>query len=286
MIAGVVPVGPTFREFIGTAESPIIVHDEQLEKRDRTARAQLRSIPFFLEFEFEEFLYDSLWHEAFQLVDHKYASPEDTSPGEVQFPLVHIVTSEQLKPRYEQELEQEFISQADLTWDLFSTAVDQENPYVLVADTDAPKIPSRTPSLGRSVTDHFNGTTFEYEQLIHDFVEEHVDSELPLSDTRNLYFHRISERHVKQGVSAETLPELFDYERAPSDSPIWEPLYYFIENELEEILDDYTAHVTSSLRSWIEHGDTEKIAKRMIATLHRCDFDAEQLAEYQQERGR
>jgi hypothetical protein len=91
----------------------------------------------------------------------------------------------------------------------------------------------------------------------------------------------VSEHHAAQGAPASELVELFDYERAPAESPVWEPLHFFIEHELEEVLEEYEAHATTALRSWSEWGDTEKIAKRMIATLHRCDFDSEELAEYQ-----
>lgn len=275
----------TFAEFIGTGESPVIVYDPQLEKRDRMARAQLRSIPFFLEFEFDDFLYDSLWSREFQLVEHEYKAPSEMVPEEASFPLVHLVTSNQLKPRHEQELEQEYISQADVTWDLFRAA-EENGLYVLVSDTDAPQIPSRTPTAGRSAADQFDAIPFEYEQLVHDYVQKYVDSDLPLHDTKNLYFHRISESHAQQGAPASTLTELFDYERAPANSPVWDPLYYFIEHELQDILEEYTAHITQVLRSWVERGDTEKIAKRMIATLHRCDFDAEQLKEYQYDSNR
>ncbi|MFA9427074.1 hypothetical protein [Natronorubrum sp. A-ect3] len=275
----------TFAEFIGTGESPIIIHDTQLEKRDRMARAQLRSVPFFLEFGFGDFLYDPLWAREFQLVEHEHGAPSDVTLSSEAFPLVHLVTSDQLKPPHEQELDQEYISQADVTWDLFRAAK-TDSPYVLVSDTDSPHIPSRTPSPGRSVADQFNAITFEYEQLIHDYVKRYVDSELPLHDTKNLYFHRISECHAKHDAPAATLTGLFEYDQAPPDSPIWEPLYYFIEHELEELFEEYTAHVTQALRSWIEQGDTEKIAKRMIATLHRCNFDAEQLAEYQNDPNR
>lgn len=276
----------TISEFIGTQESPILIYDSQLEKRDRTARAQLRSIPFFLEFGIDSFVYDSLWKEPFELVDHAFRPPTGVDVSEVPFPLVQLATSDQLQPRHEQELEHEDISQADLTWELFKRAAETSETYVFVTDTDAPQIPTRTPSIGRSVADQFDAVTYEYEQLVHDYVDEYVDSQLPLADTKNLYFHHVSACHAAQGAPASTLPELFDYEQAPSDSPVWDPLYYFVENELEELLDEYTAHLTSALRSWVEYGDTGKIAKRMIATLHQCEFDTDHLADKQYDTNR
>lgn len=268
---------------LGTSESPIIIHDSQLEKRDRRARAQLRTIPYFLELEVSRFVYDELWAEKFQLVDHDHVAPDAMDPANASFPLVHIATGKQLRSTDEQEPGQEFISQADVTWDLFRRSVASEaGQYVFVTDTTSPHIESRTPVAGRPVSDQFNATTFEYEQLIHDYVKEHVDSQLPLYDTKNLYFHRISEYHADRGAPASTLEELFDYERAPPDSPVWEPLYFFIEHELEEVLEEYEARVTAALRSWIEWGDTGKIASRMIAVLHECDYDAATLTDFQQ----
>lgn len=268
---------------LGTSESPVIVHDQQLEKRDRMARAQLRSIPFFLEMGVSQFVYDDLWAREFELVEHTHLGLDDVNPMTVEFPLVHLATGKQLRSRDEQELEQGFISQANTTWELFRAASeDLSGQYVFISDTTSPHIESRTPVPGRSVADQFDATTFEYEQLIHDYVKEHVESRLPLYDTKNLYFHRVSEYHYKHDAPASELEVLFDYEAAPSDSPVWDPLHYFIEHELSSILEEYEAHVTTALRSWIERGDTEKISKRMIATLHRCNFDSKELSEYQQ----
>jgi hypothetical protein len=258
------------------------MHDSQLEKRDRRARAQLRTIPFFLELGVSQFVYDDLWAREFQLVNHGHLSPEAVTPSDISFPLVHIATEKQLRSKDEQEQGHEFISQADVTWKLFKEGTEAtDGQYVFVTDTPTPHIESRIPVPGRSVADQFNATSFEYEQLIHEYVKSNVESKLPLYDTKNLYFHRVSEHHANQGAPASELVELFDYERAPAESPVWEPLYFFIEHELEEVFEEYEAHVTTALRSWIEWGDTEKIAKRMIATLHRCNFDSEELTEYQ-----
>jgi hypothetical protein len=277
-----VSAGTDLRGALGTSESPVIIHDAQLEKRDQMARAQLRSVPFFLEVGIERFVYDDLWAREFELVEHRHLDPATIDPRSTEFPLVHLATDKQLRSRDEQEFEQEFISQADITWELFRAASeDSSEQYIFVSDTTSPHIESRTPVPGRSVADQFDATTFEYEQLIHDYVKEYVDSRLPLYDTKNLYFHRVSEYHARYGAPANELELLFDYEAAPPESPVWDPLHYFIEHELDSILDEYEAHVTTALRSWIERGDTEKISKRMIATLHRCNFDSKELSEYQ-----
>ncbi|MCU4717582.1 hypothetical protein [Halapricum hydrolyticum] len=267
---------------LGTTESPIIIHDSQLEKRDQRARAQLRTIPFFLELGVSRFVYDDLWAREFQLVNHGHCSPGAITLSDVSFPLTHIATEKQLRSKDEQDQGQEFISQADVTWELFKEGTEATGgQYVFVTDTPTPHIESRIPVPRRSVADQFNAISFEYEQLIHEYVKSNVESRLPLYDTKNLYFHRVSEHHATRGAPASELVELFDYERAPIESPVWEPLHFFIEHELEEVLEEYEAHVTTALRSWIEWGDTEKIAKRMIATLHRCNFDSGELTEYQ-----
>lgn len=267
---------------LGTSESPVVFHDSQLEKRDRMARAQLRTVPFFKELGISQFVYDDLWAREFQLVSHDHLSPDGVTPVDLSFPLVHIATAKQLRSKDEQEEGQEFISQADVAWELFRAGAEAtDGQYVFVTDTATPHIKSRTPVPGRSVADQFNATSFEYEQLIHDYVKGNVESELPLYETKNLYFHRVSEFHARRGSPASDLVALFDYERAPAESPVWDPLHYFIEHELEDVLEEYEAHITTALRSWIERGDTEKIARRMIATLHRCNFDSEELTEYQ-----
>lgn len=275
----------SLNQVLGTSESPIIIYDSQLKKRDRMARAQLRTIPFFDELDVSHFIYDDLWAREFQLVAHGHLSPDDVKPTNLTFPVVHIATSKQLLSRDEQELEQEFISQADITWELFRAGTETTNgQYVFVTDTATPHIESRAPVPGRSIADQFNATSFDYEQLVHDYVKANVESRLPLYDTKNLYFHRVSEYHASKGAPASELIALFDYEQAPVDSPVWDPLHYFIEHDLKDVLDEYEAHVTTELRSWIERGDTEKIAKQMIATLHRCNFDSEELTEYQHSR--
>lgn len=276
----VVPNTMRLSEFLGTRESPIIITEPQLEKRGQRARAQLRSIPFFRELGVDRFMYDALWQDDFQLVEHEYFDPSKRTGTNVDFPLIHLANSKQLLGRDSQDHGQEDISQAKITWDLLSAADQADEPYVLVCDTDAPKIPSETPVAGRPVADQFGAERFEYPQLVRDYVRDNVDSGIPLNETRNLFFHKVSAHHRENGLPGRSIPDLFDYEQAPADSPVWEPLYYFIEHELEELYEEYEAHIRESLRSWVEWGDTSAISRRMIAVLHRCDFDAEQLDDY------
>ena len=107
-----------------------------------------------------------------------------------------------------------------------------------------------------------------------------TDSTLALSTTRNMYFHEIATQHKHADVTARNLIDLFDYTTIPSDSPAWDPLYYFIHEDLENVLDDYSERVREALRSWIERGEVMKIANNMLATLRRTEFDADQLDDY------
>ena len=122
----------------------------------------------------------------------------------------------------------------------------------------------------------------DYETLSSRYLEEHVDSALPASQTRNLHYHRASEYHKQHDAPADTLESVYDYTRAPSQSPVWEPLYYFIEHDLENVLDEYGERISDALRSWTERGETRKVANRMLDALRICEFEKEQLEEYQQ----
>ena len=276
---------PTLEEFLGT-ESPIVIYDPQLEERGKRERAQLRSLPLLIELGLSRFLYDDLWNREFQLIEHEYVSPKAVDPAGTSFPLGHLVTSQQLLPRHEQEFTYEDISQADVTWELCRSASRNGVEYVLVCDTDCPQIPSRTPVAGRSVSDQFNAVTYDYEKLMHEYIREYVDSKLPLKYSKNLYLHRISEYHAQHGAPAKTIPELFEYDRAPANSPVWHPLRFFIEHKLGDFLDESEAHITNALRSWIEWDDTETIARQMITTLQHCDFDRDELLDYRRDSNR
>ncbi|OYR87846.1 hypothetical protein DJ71_05285 [Halorubrum sp. E3] len=110
-------------------------------------------------------------------------------------------------------------------------------------------------------------------------MDEHLNSTLPTADTRNLYYHRISHHHNEVGAPADSFLDLFDYDKAPPNSPAWEPLYYFVNHDLEQILEKYTERIREALRSWTERGDVMEIANNMDSMLTRCQFSEEQLDE-------
>ncbi|QDX41877.1 hypothetical protein FQU85_13105 [Salarchaeum sp. JOR-1] len=117
-------------------------------------------------------------------------------------------------------------------------------------------------------------------------MRDNLDSALPVSTNRgskNLYYHQISDCHNAVGAPASTLPELFDYEKAPPNSPAWDPLYYFVEHDLQEILDRYTERIREALRSWTERGDVQKIANNMDSMLTQCQFRTDRLDERRQQ---
>jgi hypothetical protein len=100
---------------------------------------------------------------------------------------------------------------------------------------------------------------------------------IPLSETMNFWYHAISDHHQRYGAPADSLPALFNYDEAPPNSPAWWPLYYFVEHDLDQILERYTERIREALRSWTERGDVQRIANNMDSMLVRCGFRADKL---------
>jgi hypothetical protein len=264
---------PPINDILRTETSIVVMRDTQLEKRGKHARAQLRSIPFFDELGINTVVHADVYNNDFKLIDYTYHSSEDVSDqmSQIEFPLIHIATKEGIKEHGEEHL----------IHDLLNRSVEDRGQYILITDTTAPRLPTFMPKPGRSIVDDYGVAIKDYETLTTRYLTNYVDSALPASVTRNLHYHRASEYHRQQDAPANTLENIFDYTRAPSGSPVWEPLHYFIKHDLENILDNYSERIRDSLRSWTEHGETQKIANQMIDALRICDYDADQLEEYQ-----
>jgi len=265
---------PSIEEILQTTTPAVVVRDPQLQKRGRQARAQLRSIPFFDELGINTILHADVYDNDFKLIDYAHYRSEDVtdSVDDVEFPLVHITTQEGIEEYGEEELVRA----------LLQRATEERERYILVTDTTSPRLPTYIQKPGRSIVDDYDVAVKDYETLSSRYLEEHVDSALPASQTRNLHYHRASEYHKQHDAPADTLESVYDYTRAPSQSPVWEPLYYFIEHDLENILDEYGERISDALRSWTERGETRKVANRMLDALRICEFEKKQLQEYQQ----
>lgn len=263
---------PQIKDILQTTTPTIIIRDTQLEKPGQHARAQLRSIPFFKEFGINTTVHAEVYDNNFKLIDYTHHSSQEISAtvDDVEFPLVHIATQQGISEYGEEELIR----------DLLKRSIEEEKRYILVTDTTSPRLPTYMPKPGRSIIDEYDVAVKDYETLTTRYLTDHVDTALPASMTRNLHYHRASEHHKQHDAPADTLENIFDYTRAPTGSPVWEPLYYFIEHDLDNVLDDYSERIREALRSWTERGETQKIANQMLHALRVCEFELEQLDEY------
>lgn len=261
-------------DILQTTTPVVVMRDPQLQKRDKQARAQLRSVPFFSELGVDTVVHADIYDNDFKLIDYTYHSSRDIAGtiDDVEFPLVHITTQEGIE-EYGEE---------DLVRALLQRATEERERYILVTDTTSPRLPTYIQKPGRSIVDDYDVTVKDYKMLSGGYLGEYVDTDLPASLTRNLHYHRASEYHKQRNAPADTLENIYDYTRAPSGSPVWKPLYYFIEHDLENVLDEYSERISDALRSWTERGETRKVANKMIDALRICEFEKEQLQEYQQ----
>ncbi|WP_273838056.1 hypothetical protein [Halococcus sp. PRR34] len=265
---------PLIEDILQTTTPTVVMRDPQLQKRAQHARAQLRSIPFFDELGVDTVVHADVYDNDFKLVDYTRHSSQEVvdTPDDVEFPLVHIITQQGIE-EYGEE---------DLVRALLKRSAEEDARYILVTDTTSPRLPTYIQKPGRSIVDDYDVAIKGYEILTSRYLRDYVDSALPASVTRNLHYHRASEHHNQHDAPADTLENIYDYTCAPSGSPIWESLYYFVEHDLENVLDDYSERIRDALRSWTERGETQKIANQMLDALRVCEFEKAQLKEYQQ----
>ncbi|WP_415380509.1 hypothetical protein [Halosimplex sp. TS25] len=211
------------------------------------------------------------------MVDYDYIDPNDLEVKELTYPLVHLVSQKGLLETDVSDGEVVRNGEQYVMREILRTR-GNDDIYIVVADTNSPELPAV--STQRPVTDEYSPvTTVNYPNFVEKYVKENLDSALPLQETRNYFFHKVSDHHREVGAPANSLVELFDYENAPPQSPVWEPLYYFVEHDLQTILEKYTERIRETLRSWLERGDVQKIANEMDAMLTRCEYQVEQLDE-------
>lgn len=261
---------------IGTSASNfVVIEDPKVGDHTHEARAQLRSLPLLAEFGFRTFLHTPLWENGFQMVEYDHLDPNNLSAEDVTFPVVHTVSQDGLTEYGVEDGAVSRAGQQHLVKKIIRTR-SEDDVYILVTDTNAPRTPAITTQ--RPLTDEYGPvTTVDYVELVDRTVQTELSSRIPLSTTRNYYIHKISDHHQRLDTPAASLVELFDYERAPPNSPVWKPLYYFVENDLEQLLEKYTERIRETLRSWLERGDVQKIANQMDAVLTRCEYSVSEL---------
>lgn len=262
-------------DIVHTRTPTIVVRDSQLQKRGKQARAQLRSLPLFQSLGLNRVLHTDLWDNEYSPIDYEHVSSEDADPEELVFPLVHVVTQDGILEHGEE----------DLVRRLLERSLDEDGQYVLITDTTAPRTPTYTKKPGRSVVDDFPPIAVrDYASLANSFIEDALggQSRIPVVDTRNVFFHAASAIHTEAGAPADSIEAVFDYTQAPTDSPVWDSARYFVENDLDNVLEDYSDHIREALRSWMEKGDTQRVANHILEVLRVCDYDASALENYRQ----
>ncbi|WP_240150043.1 hypothetical protein [Haloarcula sp. JP-Z28] len=264
----------SIEDILKTTTPTVVMRDPQLQKRDKHARAQLRSIPLFDELGIDTVIHADVYDNDFKLIDYTCYSSKDLvdTVDEVEFPIIHITTQEGIEEYGEEELVRA----------LLRRATEERERYILVTDTTSPRLPTYIQKPGRSIVDDYDVAVKDYKMLSTHYLDDYVDSALPASQTRNLHYHRASEYHKQCDAPADTLENIYDYTCAPTESPVWEPLYYFLERDLENVLDEYSERISDALRSWTERGETRDVANQMLDALRVCEFEREQLQKYQQ----
>lgn len=272
--------GRPLADFIGTRDPFLVIQDPQLAKTGSQARAQLRSLPLFAEFGLDRVAHPELYDNGLRLVEYALVSNEmlrEKGVGDVEFPLVHYVSQEMLTGELRDN--DSNLDDQDVVRQLLRARPDNI-AYVLVTDTSTPMMPRHTKKPGKSFIDEFECTVTDHKALLKRYLQYNVHSDLPLSTTQNLFFHQLSEHHKEAGLGAASIPELFDYTRIPADSPAWKPLYYFVREDVDRVLEDYSERVREALRSWTERGPTQKVANSMLDMLERVEFEEDRLDNY------
>jgi hypothetical protein len=257
-----------------------VIKDPQLAKTGTQARAQLRSLPLLAQFELNTIAHPAIYDNGLRLVEYDLIANEtlqDNGIDDVSFPLVHYVSQQMLDGEWWEETRA--YDDQDIVRQLLRARPDGA-PYVLVSDTNTPEMPRITKKRGKSFVDEFECTVADYKPLLKRYLQYNVDSGLSISATQNLYFHQLSAHHRAAGREAGTIPELFDYTQLPADSPAWEPLYYLIREDVENVLEAYSERIREALRSWTERGPTQEIANRMLDMLERVEFEEARLDAY------
>nr|WP_231896249.1 hypothetical protein [Haloferax sp. BAB-2207] len=172
------PSLPSIEDILKTTTLTVVMRDPQLQKRNKHARAQLRSIPFFVELGIDTVVHADVYDNDFKLIDYTHYSSGDVvdSVNDIEFPLVHITTQEGVEEYGEEELVRA----------LLQRATEERERYILVTDTTSPRLPTYIQKPGRSIVDDYDVAVKDYKKLSADYLGDYVDSALSaVSDTQS-----------------------------------------------------------------------------------------------------
>lgn len=265
--------GDTIAEVADTSASLIVLRDTQVD--GLSPCGYLRSLPLFTTVGVETAVYPQDWASPFTFVDHTPLATEAIDGQSIpETPFVYYLPQRRLQECDEQ-------TRVRTLFEQFNDA-DKPGQCVIITDTVAPKTPAFTKKPGKSLVDEFACSVQDYTSLFKRYLTENVASMLPVGTTQNLRYHQISAVHEQAGVPASTLSDLFDFDRAPPSSPIWELLDRVLHagpvtpTDRDVVIES----LATTLQAWTETTDATPHAIPMYETLVACEFDREQLAEY------
>jgi hypothetical protein len=265
--------GDTIAEVADTSASLIVLRDTQVGILPPCG--YLRSLPLLTTVGVETAVYPLDWESPVTFVDHTSLATEAIDGQSIpETPFVYYLPQRRLQECDEQ-------ARVRTLFERFNDA-DEPGQCVIITDTVAPKTPAFTKKPGKSLVDEFACSVQDYTSLFKSYLTENVASMLPVGTTRNLFYHQISAVHEQAGAPASTLTDLFNFDRAPPSSPIWEFLNRVLHAELVTATDRDVAieSLATTLQAWTETTDATPHAITMYETLAACEFDREQLTEY------
>lgn len=226
----------------------------------------LRSIPLLYEYGHETFTYTKQYGEA-QLLNYEYIPSEDADGSSLEYPIVHIASQDSITNRNEQHLLRKLLQRRS-----------QEDSYVIVTDTNAPLTPAYTKN--KSIADEFTpNRPIEYTQLVEQYITQRLDSDISVSETKNILYHRISEHHKMEAAPSYSLRAIFNFECAPPDSPVWNIPKRLLNVDIEKPSETKLAELLSP---WTENS-LDKVVSRIDSLLSDCGYSTKEIERKQKE---
>lgn len=256
-------VSPTLERMLEPSRSPslVILTDDAV-----STGSELRSIPLLHEYGHETFIYTEGYGES-KLLDYEHVPSENADGEKLDYPLVHIATQDSITNRNEQHLLRKLLQKRS-----------PEDPYVIVTDTNAPITTAYTKN--KSIVDEFTpNRPVEYTQLAEQHLIQTLDSDISVSETKNILYHRISEHHKTSGAPSDSLHDIFNFEEAPTDSPVWQIPKRLLNVGTENMNEDELAGILSP---WTEN-NVREVASRVESILSNCGYSIEEIEKKRKE---
>ncbi|MFB6200178.1 MAG: hypothetical protein ABEJ83_04815 [Candidatus Nanohaloarchaea archaeon] len=222
--------------------------------------SELRTIPLLYEYGYENFIYTKGYGKA-KLLDYEHIPSEDAEIECLGYPIAHIASQDSIINENEQHLLRKLLQRRS-----------QDDSYIIVTDTNAPFTPEYTKN--KSVVDEFTpNMPIEYTQLVQQYVTQHLDSDISISETKNILYHKISEYHKRKGAPSNSLQAIFNFERAPTDSPVWTIPKRLLNVDIEKPSETELAELLSP---WTENS-LDRVVSRIESLLSDCEYSTKKI---------